>query len=247
MPYRYLGYILRDQKDFAGAIAAYREAIRVEPGFIGPIIDIGNLLVGQNDLDGAVAAYREATQGDATSWIAWYNLGKILQKKKDTAGAVAAFQEAVKRGPTIPGVYNDLAMALCGQNTPLQGLQVLRDGAKLNPSWVTNTTTWLRYNLACCALLGANSKGPEANVESSGELRRQALEWLSDDLSYWRGLWLGDPAKNRVLISQRLDHWLKDPDLASVREIEKLPSDERPLWQKLWDDVRTLHTQTGQP
>ena len=211
MPYRYLGYIHRDKKDVAGALAAYREARRVEPGFVGPLIDIGNLLAGQNDLDGAVAAYREAIQGDATSWIAWYNMGRILLKKKDTAEAVAAFQEAVKRGPTIPGVYNDLAMALCGQGTPLQGLQVLRDGAKLNPGWLTNTPTWLRYNLACCALLGANAKGPQATVESSRELRGQALDWLSDDLSYWRGAWLGDPAKNRALVHQRLDHWLKNP------------------------------------
>ena len=245
MPYRYLGYIHRDQKDFAGALAAYREAIRVEPSFVGPSIDIGNLLVGQNDLDGALAAYREATRGDASSWIAWYNMGRILLKKKDMAAAAAAFQETVKRGPTIPGAYNDLAMALCGQDKPLQGLQVLRDGARANGSWLTNSTTWLRYNLACCAVLGA--KGPQANVETSRELRGQALDWLNDDLSYWRGAWQSDPSKNRALVHQRLGHWLNDPDLATVRKIENLPSDERSLWQKLWHDVGKLQLQTGQP
>ncbi|HEV8060990.1 MAG TPA: protein kinase [Gemmataceae bacterium] len=245
MPHRYLGYIHRDQKDFAGALAAYREASRVEPGFVGPLIDIGNLLAGQDDLDGAVAAYREAAKGDASSWIAQYNMGRILLRKKDTAGAVAAFQEAIKRGPTIPTVYNELAMALCGQDKPLQGLQVLRDAVRANGSWLTNTTTWLRYNLVCSAALGA--KGPQANVESSRELRGQALDWLNDDLSYWRGAWQSEPSKNRALVHQRLGHWLNDPDLASVRQIEKLPPDERPLWQKLWDDVRKLHGQTGQP
>ncbi len=243
MPHRYLGYIRRDQKDFAGALAAYREASRVEPGFVGPLIDIGNLLAGQDDLDGAVAAYREAAQGDATSWIAQYNMGRILLKKRDTAGAVAAFQEAIKRGPTIPTVYNELAMALGGQDKPLQGLQVLLDAVRANGSWLTNTTTWVRYNLACSAVLGA--KGP--HVESGRELRGEALDWLNDDLSYWRGAWQSDPSKNRALVHQRLGHWLNDPDLATVRQIEKLPPDERPLWQKLWDDVRKLHGQTGQP
>ena len=170
-------------------------------------------------------------------------MGRISLKKKDNAGAVAAFQEAVKRGSTIPGAYNDLAMALCAQDKPLQGIQVLRDGVRANGSWLNNSTTWLRYNLACCAVLGA--KGLQVTVETSSELRGQALDWLNDDLSYWRGAWQSDPNKNRALVHQRLAHWLNDPDLTSVREIERLPPEERPLWQKLWADVGKLHGQTG--
>ena len=202
------------------------------------------MLTGQNDFDGAATAYREAIRRDEKSWIARFDLGQVLLKKHDTTGAVVAFREAVTFEPNNPSVYNQLALALCSQGEPLQGLQVLRDGVKANPAWLTNTTTWVRYNLACCAVLATKAKGPQADVESSHGLRGQALDWLTDDLAFWRGTWQADPTKNLTLIHQRLSHWLEDTDLAAVRESSKLPEVERPAWQKLWDDVRKLHEQT---
>jgi serine/threonine protein kinase/tetratricopeptide (TPR) repeat protein len=247
MAYIYLGHIRRDRKDAAGALSSYRQASRVEPQSAQALIDIGNLLAGQNVLDGAVAAYREAIGRDAKSWIPWYNLGKILNRKKDTAGAVAAFRSATRLGPTIPGPVNELSQALCGLGKPLEGLQVLREGVKTNPSWFTNTPTWCRYNMACCALLGASAKGTDAKLSASRDLRKQALDWLTDDLAFWRGLWQADPTKNQALINQRMTHWLEDTDLAETCDFVKLPETERPLWQKLWDDVRELRAQTAHP
>jgi hypothetical protein len=95
--------------------------------------------------------------------------------------------------------------------------------------------------MACCCVLAA---GPKDSEPDRG-LRSQALGYLTDDLAFWRGIWQADPTKNRSLINQRMAHWLKDTDLALTRDFAKLPEAARPLWQKLWDDVRKLHEQTG--
>lgn len=44
-------------------------------------------------------------------------------------------------------------------------------------------------------------------------------------------------------IQQRLAHWQRDPDLASVRDratLDTLPKAERMAWHLLWDDVEAL-------
>ena len=47
-----------------------------------------------------------------------------------------------------------------------------------------------------------------------------------------------------------MQHWLRDPDLASGRDptaVERLPPDEREAWRKLWADVRALRDATASP
>jgi hypothetical protein len=44
-------------------------------------------------------------------------------------------------------------------------------------------------------------------------------------------------------VRQRLAHWGKDTDLASVRDkaaLDKLAEDERRQWRKLWEDVAAV-------
>ncbi|HMF13698.1 MAG TPA: hypothetical protein VKE94_15375 [Gemmataceae bacterium] len=50
-------------------------------------------------------------------------------------------------------------------------------------------------------------------------------------------------AKQHALIRQTLQHWLKDPDLAGIRDpaaVSKLPADEQESCKKLWADVAAL-------
>jgi serine/threonine-protein kinase len=99
-----------------------------------------------------------------------------------------------------------------------------------------------RYNAARAAALAGCGQGKDTDkLEDTdrSRLRRQALDWLRDDLAAWGHLLDKEPDKGPLLI-QNLQHWLADADFAGVRGPEalaKLPEAERPAWQKLWDDV----------
>lgn len=53
-----LGATLSLEKDIAGSEAAYREAIRLAPGFVQPRVNLGTLLEGQGKIEEALAEWR---------------------------------------------------------------------------------------------------------------------------------------------------------------------------------------------
>ena len=53
-----LGAILSLEKDLAGSESAYREAIRLAPGFVQPRVNLGTLLEGQGKIEEALAEWR---------------------------------------------------------------------------------------------------------------------------------------------------------------------------------------------
>ncbi len=73
--------------------------------------------------------------------------------------------------------------------------------------------------------------------------RKQAIDWLRANLAtYEKQVESGKPA-DWTMVKQRLTHWQKDADLASIRDQEslaKLSAEEREGCQKLWADVATL-------
>src|SRR5207245_1323426 len=91
--------------------------------------------------------------------------------------------------------------------------------------------------------------GKEANALPPAErpaLRRQALDFLTADLAATAKL----AAADREFVHKRIQHWLVDTDLASVRDpktVALLPPEERDAWQKLWANVRALRDRTAPP
>ena len=73
-----LGFALRDKGDVEGAIACYREAIRLDPKSVSAHVDLGYALSGQGDVEGAIGCYREALRLDVKYANAHNNLAWIL-------------------------------------------------------------------------------------------------------------------------------------------------------------------------
>ncbi len=78
------------------------------------------------------------------------------------------------------------------------------------------------------------------------------MKWLRVNLAQ-RTSQAKDP-KRRQEVRDRLTHWKKDPDLASVRDPEWLaamPMDDRKAWQAFWGDVdavlASVSQRAGQP
>jgi serine/threonine protein kinase/tetratricopeptide (TPR) repeat protein len=108
-----------------------------------------------------------------------------------------------------------------------------------------------RYNAACAAALAAKAAGRDDLSDSErAKWRAQALTWLQADLSEMkkvaRGAWSevgADAAKVRAQLARMFSHWLHDPDLAGIRDPERLdalPEAERAACEVLWRDVNAL-------
>jgi serine/threonine protein kinase/cytochrome c-type biogenesis protein CcmH/NrfG len=246
LPLNNMGNVLRLKRDFPGAIAAYEKANQIEPKFVLPLVNLGNLHIARGKSDEGIAAFRDAIERDPNSADAHIALGDALLNRKDFNGAITAYEESVKLAPHSSPACNSLAGALCGRGEPLAARQALRDGVKRNPDWLNTPQTWVRYNLACCAALAAAGKGKHDTVKADPPaLRKEALGLLTAELGAWRITLNAEPEKNRILVHQRMQHWLRDADLGAVRDVEKLPGPERDHWRTLWEDVRQLRDETA--
>ncbi|OWK39482.1 serine/threonine-protein kinase [Fimbriiglobus ruber] len=102
-----------------------------------------------------------------------------------------------------------------------------------------------RYNAARFAALAGSGRGKDADelgeeLEERSFWRRQAHQWLREDLTAWDKAMRREPAKYRELVQQTLTRWRNDTDLTGIREpaaLEMLPADERIAYLALWHDL----------
>ena len=130
-----LGRVLYNRGDLDGALAAFREAERINRAALGDdhpdvAADVGNagiVLRQRGDLDGALAAFREAERidraalGDDHPRVAAdvVNAGLVLSDRDDVDGALVAFREAFliffrtngPRGEHVRAAANNVAWA----------------------------------------------------------------------------------------------------------------------------------------
>jgi tetratricopeptide (TPR) repeat protein len=94
--------------------------------------------------------------------------------------------------------------------------------------------------VAALAAAGRGKDEPPLNDQARVRWRQQAMAWLRADLAAWtKRLEKSTPA-DRTAVRQQLERWLKDADLAGIREavaVANLPQAERETCRKLWTDV----------
>ena len=71
---------MRDEGDLPGAIAAYREALRLDPQYALGHNNLANALQDAGDLPGAIAAFREAIRLGPGDAVVYSNLGAALSR-----------------------------------------------------------------------------------------------------------------------------------------------------------------------
>jgi hypothetical protein len=106
-----------------------------------------------------------------------------------------------------------------------------------------------RYTAACAAALAGAGKGedkPPLDEAEKARWRKQALDWLKTDLAFWaKQAEIGRP-EAKALVSQNLQHWKADADLAGIRDetaIKSLPEAEQKACREMWAEVDALLAQ----
>jgi len=120
------------------------------------------------------------------------------------------------------------------------------DAFQAQPKLAEDVQAQNRYNAACAAALADSGQGkddPPLDDAAKARWRKQALDWLKADLAAWSKVVQGGSPQARQAISQTLQHWKAETDLASLRDaaaLAKRPEHEQKACRALWADVDAL-------
>ena len=91
--YNLLGIIATNQKDYAGALEAFKKALKIAPNSVKTYNNIGNAYVAMKDLESAEKAFRMGLHLDPTDQDGNYDLGVLLIMEGKAAEAIPHFQK----------------------------------------------------------------------------------------------------------------------------------------------------------
>jgi len=116
--YNNLGYALGATGHAAEALAAYRQAVALDPNMFEARVNLGNALAKENDLAGAVENYRAVLGAGTNNPALLNNLGHALAGQKKWDEAIADYQAALRLAPDFTLARFNLGMALLEQGHP---------------------------------------------------------------------------------------------------------------------------------
>ncbi|WP_263634446.1 tetratricopeptide repeat protein [Geomonas subterranea] len=123
----------------AEAIARYRQAVALCPGFAAPHYNMGNSLYILGRFAEAAGCYRHALAADPSLAQAWHNLALTLKEQGDFEGALQALQRAVAVAPDyLEARHNlgELQHAMGDLDTAAAAFRaILADDPGYLPSW----------------------------------------------------------------------------------------------------------------
>src|SRR5262249_38574996 len=146
--------------DLDGAIAAYREAIRLKKDDALAHYNLGIALKAKGDVDGAIAEYREAIGPKKDFTEAHCILANSLREKGRLVGAIAEQRGAIALKKDYALAHLNLGIALRDKGQFVEALTSLRRGHELgskSPGWPSAAAQWVK---ACERLVELDGKLP---------------------------------------------------------------------------------------
>ena len=165
-----------------------------------------------------------------------------------TLNDMAMIELDQQKGPKDDAERIQLAIRARANALHASAARLYAEALANNPKLGDDRQALHRYSAACAAALSAAGKSkdvPPLDDAAKTKHRKQALEWLRDELVAWSKVLESGPAEIKAKIAPTLQHWKNDSDLASIRdykELTKLTDDERALWKHLWADIDQLQT-----
>ncbi len=147
-----------------GAVSAYREAIRINPGYVEAYTNLGAALRDRGKIEEAVAAERQAIRLKPTLVPAYVNLGAALNDLGKSNEAASAYQNAIALQPDCDVALGNLGSVLMELGRFTESRAALERAVELAP----RNIKYRRY-------LG------ELDPYVAGDARLAALEQLSQN------------------------------------------------------------------
>ncbi|MGF1581734.1 MAG: tetratricopeptide repeat protein [Gemmataceae bacterium] len=243
--FRNLGvaYFRNGQIDLA--ILAFQKVVRLEPKSSPAHNALGLAYLEKGRYAHAARAFEQASRltSNPQDKLKSQNLHQLANRYLD-------YQELLnKHEPTTPWDLKPnqaLALAtfcLVNEQRYATAAELFHLAFTKQPKLATTSTPAHRYNAACAAVLACSGKGKDFSLIKEKERpiwRRRALTWLEGELKSCVTI-LAKPSDQAVhLAKKRLQLFLTDSDLASVRDetqLETYEEAEQRAWQDLWREV----------
>ena len=128
-----LGYALEQAGEKAAAMAAFREALRIDPDRAEPHNNLANLLTETGQLDEALAEYRTALQINPHYVTAHENLGMLFVKLDRFDEALNQYADAARLDPDDWHAPYLMGEALLRQGRDPEAVSHLREALNIDP------------------------------------------------------------------------------------------------------------------
>ncbi len=147
MPQLNLGHALEERGDLPGAIARYRRALELRPGYARANINLGAALARAGELEAAERHLREALAVAWPSATAHFDLANVLKQRKRPREAEEHYRHALRFDPGHAGAHTNLAALLLARGDAADALLHYREALRLEPH-----SAAAHANLAAAAL-----------------------------------------------------------------------------------------------
>jgi tetratricopeptide (TPR) repeat protein len=137
---------LGKQGDRAGAIAQFREAIKLNPNLPGAHLQLAEVLRESSDPAHNAQAegeYRLALRVNPNDELAWRQLGTLQSAKSDFKDAEESFRKAIALAPKDPDARTGLAIVMISTDRASEATGLLESALKEDP---TNTVAHFRLS-----------------------------------------------------------------------------------------------------
>jgi serine/threonine protein kinase/Tfp pilus assembly protein PilF len=243
-PHSHLGNALRDQGKLEEAVAHFNRAIALDPRFELAHGALGQALVEQGRFVEARPSIRRCLELLPGSHRLRAPITSLLQRCEGLLDLEQKLPEVLagRAEPANSLERLDYAWICSHHKRYADAARMYADAFRASPKLAGDVGSHHRYHAACAAALAGCRRGKDADTlddSQSARLRRQALDWLRQDLTAWCLLLEKLPDRTRGPGRRMLRRWQWDPDFAGMRgdNLGLLPDSERQAWQQLWADV----------
>ncbi|MGB9471321.1 MAG: tetratricopeptide repeat protein [Candidatus Acidiferrum sp.] len=192
--YGLLGLVYTAEKNYADALTAFQQGLKLNAKSTGIRNDMGNLYVLQKDLDQAEKEFREVLRLSPADPDGNYNLGLVLLAKKHPADAALYFERV--HPATIASRFN-LTKAYLESGKTADGLRTAKELSAQNKDNVQ-----LHFTLGVLLATEKQNHAAQFELEQADALQPQAFEILHN----LGGIYLqnGELAKAEVMLKRAL-------------------------------------------
>jgi serine/threonine-protein kinase len=250
-----LGNALMSQERLSEAEAAYRKALGLKPDLASAYHNLGMVLMRQSQFDKAALALRKAGELFPAS-DPQRDTAQRLQQRCSRYAILDARLPGILRGTekaANAAEQLDFAQLCAFKKHYVAAARFFREAFTAEPERAEAVEEGTRYTAAGAAARASCGLGKDAGRladKERGLWRRQALEWLRQDLT-WCGKALDKRgAQTKPEVRLRLRYWQTDGALAGVRAqdaLARLPDEERKQWEDFWSNVDALLRRVSEP